>query len=150
MDIDESLRNLKALGERLVPYNYPMSPPHVEDEVNLFKSIEAYVDGYKLQIHYNKADYGTYKLVTFQIMGANAPFLPFNVVFKVARKALGTDNLSLIEIYKDKRKIYCWTLMEDNEGELKPYPYQEEEEVEHLEYEGYEYTYMNPNQVRYY
>jgi len=133
----------------LIRYNYPLASPKLEDDILYLKHCEVLVDGYDLQLHYNKADYGTYHLITFQVIGKSIPFLPFNLVFKLARKALGTEHLSLLEIYKDKRKIYCWTLVIDKDGNPMEYPYKEEE-VEHLEYEGFEYVYMNPNQAKYY
>ncbi len=147
--VDETIKNLKNMGEHLVPMNFPRAPQGAEDSLYMLKHAEFDIDGYKIQVHYNKADYKNYTLLTFQVMGKIIPFLPFNIVFKLARKCLGEDHLSLLEIYRHKRKIYCWTLVLDAAGDPREYPY-EEEEVEHLEYDGYEYTYMNANQARYY
>ncbi len=148
-NIDEQINNLKRIGERLVPFNFPRAHQRQEQAVYVLKHADVDLDGYQIQIHYNKADYKTYTLLTFQVMGKKIPFLPFNLVFKLARKCLGEDYLSLLEIYRHRRKIYCWTLVLDKDGEPREYPY-EEEEVEHLQYDGYEYTYMNANQARYY
>lgn len=148
-DLEQKINMLKTLGEHLVPYNYPRASQQEDLQVHYLKHIDIEVDGYKLQIHYNKADYGDKALITFQITGRNNPFLPFLLVLKVARKCLGDKYLSLLEIYRDKRKIYCWTLVQDNDGNPIQYPY-EEDQVTHLEYGGFEYTYMNPNQAKYY
>lgn len=148
-DLEKKIKMLKDLGEHLVPYNYPLVSQQDDLAVHYLKHMDVNVDGYMVQIHFNKADYGDKTLSTFQITGRSVPFLPFNLVLKTARKALGDKHLSLLEIYREKRKIYCWTLVQDEEGKPIPYPY-EESQVTHLEYDGFEYTYMNPNQVNYY
>jgi len=148
MNAEQRINNLKNLGEFLIPFNYPQTPAALDD-LGVLKTTEFDADGYGIIANYNKADYGTFSLITFQVMGSKSPFLPFNLVCKLARKALGNDNLSLVEVYKGRRKIYCWAVVQDKDGQMKPYPY-EENEVEQLNYEGFAYTYMHPNQVRYY
>tara|TARA_Y100000034_G_scaffold106329_3_gene134966 strand:+ start:1423 stop:1875 length:453 start_codon:yes stop_codon:yes gene_type:complete len=149
----ESVRNqinrLKKLGQRLVSMNYPLGSPNDEPVLNPLKHCDTVIDGYRVTVHYNKADYGNHFMETFQVLGRDMPFLPFNAVCKLATLALGDNQLSLVELYKDQRKIYCWTLMTTKDGEPIKYPY-EEDEIEYLNYQGFDYVYMNPNQVKFY
>lgn len=148
-EIDKTIENLKKLGESLVRYNYPYGGSADESAINPLKAADISIDGFEVTVHYSKSDYNDHYLETFQVLGKEVPFLPFGVVCKLATKALGGDSLSLVEFYKDQRKIYCWTLVTDKEGGTLEYPF-EEDQVEYLEYEGWEYTYMNPSQVRFY
>jgi hypothetical protein len=137
------------MGDMLVPYNFPLGDPNVEDDINPLKTTEVVVDGYPIVVHYSKADYGSHYLITFQVLGQNAPFLPFNVVVKLAKKFLGSKDLSLVELLKDNRKIYCWTVTMTKEGESMLL-LQDEEDSEHCIYEGFEYVYMRPDKVSFY
>ena len=147
--IEDYINDLKRLGEHLVSYNFPEGDPDSETVLNNLKHMDVTADGYQVTIHYSKAKYLDYYVLSFQIMGRTTPFLPFNVVCKLARKCLGNDDLSLIEIYKDRRKIYCWTLMTDLEGQPVEYPL-DDGEYEPLAYEGLEYNLMRPSQIRFY
>lgn len=147
-DIQDIVSRMKTLGERLVPYNFPMAPPHVEEDINPSKTVEATVDGYQLVLYYSKADYKNYIVEMFQVFGKNDPFLPFNLVTKLAKTFLGKEGLSLTEVIRDNRKIYCWTLRTDNVGQL--IHGQLADEVEECEYEGMRYVYLRPDQVNIY
>jgi len=148
LGLDETLENMRKMGEVLTPYNFPHNDPKIEDDLNAIKIMEGVVDGYRVQMHYNRADYGDHILETFQIFGHSAAFLPFAVVVKLAKKMLGGYNLSLVEIFKDNRKIYCWTVCVDKTG--KPLPAPHEADSEHCVYEGFQYIYMHPSQINFY
>jgi hypothetical protein len=75
--IDVIVEQVKALGERLIPYNFPLADPAAEDDLVVLKTVEVVVEGYIVFIHYNKSDYGDHFLESFQIYGKNSPFLPF-------------------------------------------------------------------------
>jgi len=52
-----------------------------------------------------------------------------------------------VEIIRDSRKVYCWTLTVDKAGHPIPSPFQQESEP--WEYEGWHFSYMNPDQVKF-
>jgi hypothetical protein len=146
LSLDELIENMKAIGEMLVAYNYPKAlPPLMEDELAFFKEKEVVVDGYTLFIHYQKSDYRTHFLETLQIYNKYSPFLPFNLVCKLGKKFLGENHLSLIEIFRDNRKIYCWSVCSNKNGH--PIPLQYDADVESCQFEGFDYLYMQPNQA---
>lgn len=109
---------------------------------------EVVVDGYTIFVHYQKTDVGRQQLETLQIFGRNNPFLPFNLICKLAKKLLGSENLCLVELFKNDRKIYIWSLFLDKNGESTPSPFADE--YESCEYEGLYYSYMQPNQVEFF
>lgn len=146
--IDEVVRNMKSFGESLMPYNFPRVSPQEEEEVNLLKFREIMLDGYDVVLHFNKHDYGNHYLECFQILGKDVPFLPFCLTCKMAKKFLGSSNLSLIEVLKDNRKIYCWTIIKDRDGNPITSPYRHK--AESCTYEDLEYSYVHPDKVNFY
>lgn len=110
--------------------------------------MECEVDGYSISFHFNRADYQDYYLETFQLYNKNSPFLPFNLVVKLAQKVLGGHNLSLIEFYQNEYKIYCWSVCVDKTGRPIVSPLQQQANL--LSYQGFEYFYMNPNNLNLY
>src|SRR5690348_1768102 len=104
----EVVENIKKFGEFLIPYNFPIATTEDEDAINIIKTKEVVIDGYNLIIHYNKAKYKDHYLTTLQILGRWSPFLPFSLVCKIGKKFLGDQHLSLVEIFVENRKIYCW------------------------------------------
>lgn len=147
--VDEIIENVRNVGEMLVPYNFPLSPPPGPvDDLEIFKTTEFMVDGYSLVTHYQKGYYHDHFVETVQIYGQITPFLPFSVICKVAKKFLGSHELSLVEKFQDNRKIYCWSVCVDESGKPIPSPY--DVEVEKCSYEGFNYLYMQPNQVNFF
>jgi len=148
-NLEDIIENMRALGDLLVPYNYPKTlPTTMEDDLAIFKQREAVIDGYPIIIHYQKSDLDEYLMETVQIYGKNSPFLPFNLICKLGKKFLGPHHLSLVEIFKDNRKIYIWSVCVDDRGRPIPAPY--EMETEECVFEGFNYLYMQPNQVNFY
>lgn len=146
--LDEVVESMRNVGETLIPKNYPKSsppPPGQEDDLLLFKKKSVVVDGYSLDIHYQKSDYDDYLTETLQIYAQYCPFLPFNVVVKLAKKFLGGHDLSLVEIYREGRKIYIWTVYVDRTGRPIKFPF--DIQVENCDFEGIKYSYMLPTQV---
>jgi hypothetical protein len=105
------------------------------------------IDGYSIILHFNVADYHSHLVETVQIIGKNNPFLPFNLVLKIARRFLGNSHLNITEFLKDNRKIYCWTICLDRRG--RPIPNQHGR-VNPLSYEGFQYNYIEQTQMRFY
>jgi len=148
-ELNEVIANMKSLGEMLVPYNYPRTPLILyEDSYEFFKERDVVVDGYSLIIHYQKSDYKEYFLKTFQIHNKTGPFLPFYLVAKMAKKFLGSEYLSLVEIFKDSKKIYCWSVAVDENDVAIETPY--EIDGEKCSFEGFEYIYMSPESINFY
>jgi len=148
-NLDEVAPNMKSLGNMLIPYTYPRSLSSIIDtDLDIFREREIYVDGYSIIIYYQKSDYGHYFLETLQVYNKIGPFLPFSVVLKLAMKFLGTDGLSLVELFKSDRKIYCWSLATDHYGKLIDLPY--DADGENCSYEGIPYFYINPSYVNFY
>ena len=94
MNFDEKIELLRNLSDHLVDYNFPLSPMDFEYDIACLKKTEVDVDGYSLVIHFNRAYYNNYYLETLQIFNKYAPFLPFSLVAKLAKKALGGYHLS--------------------------------------------------------
>ena len=109
------------------------------------KEKEIVIDGYVMFVYYQKTDHSKHSVETLQIFGRTSPFLPFNVVSRLARRILGQDELSLVEIFKNDRKVYVWSVCKDKKGIAIASPY--EAETEECEFEGWTYFYMQPNQV---
>lgn len=144
--LDEIIDEMRSMGEVLVPYNYPKVSVNIwGDQLVIFKEREAIIDGYPLNIHYQKSDYDDHFLETLQIFGKTSPFLPFNVICKLAKRFLGSHHLSLIEIFREGRKLYVWAVCVDKTGRPIPSPYGSE--TEPCEFEGFNYLYMQPNQA---
>ncbi len=147
--IDEHVKRMRAMGEILVSYNFPKVKPEEEDAVSVLKERDIVADGYDLCCHYSKSDYGEYLMEMVQVFGRNTPFLPFCLVCKLGRKFLGDKHLSLVEIYRHNRKMYCWTVAVDRDGKPIPSPFQETKYEDH-EFQGFRYRLMNPKTVNFY
>jgi hypothetical protein len=148
MNFDNKLEILRNLADHLVSYNFPLGPMENEYDIACLKKNEIEVDGYTAIIHFNKASYGDYYLETFQVYNKYAPFLPFSLVTKLAKKALGSHLLSLVEFYQKDYKIYCWSVCVDKRGRPISSPIQEKSKIKN--FEGFEYSYMKPEQLNLY
>lgn len=142
------VEKMRSFGEFLVPYNFPRVPQEEEEAINCLKTRDVHVDGYNLILHYSKAEYEHNYVETLQILGKYSPFLPFGLVCRIGKRFFGEEYLSLVEIFKDNRKIYCWTLITDREGTAVPNPHQGE--LDRRIYEGFSYRLMNPSNVNFY
>jgi len=147
-NLNTIIESMKVTGEMLVPYNYPRADPRNENDLSFLKLVDCVVDGYYITLHFSKADYPEHFLSTLQIFGQNAPFLPFTLVLKIARKFFGDEELCLVEMFKSNRKIYCWTLQTEKDGDPMPSPHKDQ--GEQCFYDGFEYTYMDSSFMNFY
>jgi hypothetical protein len=147
-NFDARLDNLRNLSRDLVPYNFPLGPVELEYHLSPLKRSEAEVDGYSLVFHLNRASYNEHYLESFQVYNKYAPFLPFSLVAKLARKALGPHHLYLVEFYQEDRKIYCWSVCLDARG--RPIASPMKNRTMQKVFEGFEYAYMTPEQLNLY
>lgn len=147
--LDETIENMRLVGEMMVPYNFPLAPmPLGEDDLAIFKERELVVDGYSIIVNYQKSDYQNHLVETLQIHGRTSPFLPFNLICKLGKRFLGTHHLSLVELFRQNRKVYIWSLCVDREGKPIPSPY--DNDTESCEFEGFNYLYLQPNQINFF
>ena len=143
--LDVIVKEMKAVGEVLMPFNFPQVPFNAEDDLSIFKARHAVIDGYRVFVHYQKSDYGEYLIETLQINNSTAPFLPFQLICKLGKRFLGHRHLSLIEFFKENRKIYVWSVCMDRKG--SPVEIPNVTRVEPCEFEGFKYSYLQPSQV---
>lgn len=146
--LEQLIERTRRLGDALVPLNWPLNQRGDEQELSVLKGNTTTVDGYEISLHYNKADHGHYYLETLQIYGQHAPFLPFCVVCKVARRFLGSKYLYLVELMQEHKKVYIWTVCVDKNGPAIENPRQQA--AEFLEFEGFEYRLMDSKSVQFY
>lgn len=147
-ELDSKMDALRNISRSLVPYNFPLGAAELEYYLAPLKRTEVEVDGYPLVIHFNRASYNDHYLESFQVYNKYAPFLPFSLVTKLARKALGSHHLSLVEFYQEDRKIYCWTVCLDMRG--RPIASPMKERSYSRIFEGFHYAYMTPEQLNLY
>ena len=142
------IERIRRLGDQFVPYNWPVNQSGDENDLVALKSSFTHVDGYEINLHYNKADHGSYFLETLQVFGEYDPFLPFSLVCKVARRFLGAKYLYLVELIQDDKKVYIWTVCVRKNGHTIENPKHEDAEV--LDFEGFEYRLLDPKAVQFY
>lgn len=129
------------MAEILVPHTFPLVDYEEEQDVLILKQRQITVDGYEVIVMLSRADYKKYHMVSFQVQSATSPFLPFNLVCKLAKSFLGPKYLSYVEFLRAGKKVYCWTLRITPEGRfLLP-----SKETEPSVYEGFEYNVLNPS-----
>ena len=145
---DSKIEIMRNVAEELVPYNFPMGPVELEYHISPLKKGEVEVDGYTIVFHFNRAFYNDHYLETFQLYNKYSPFLPFQLVTKLAKRVLGGHMLSLIEFYQEDHKIYCWSVCLDGRGRPIPSPIKEQSKSK--VFEGFEYHYMTPEQLNLY
>ena len=145
---DSKLENLRNLSMDLVPYNFPVGSVDLEYYLSPLKRGEAEADGYPIVFHFNRASYNDHYLDSFQVYNKYAPFLPFCLVSKLARKALGSHYLYLVEFYQEDRKVYCWSVCLDSGG--RPIESPMKSRTAKRIFEGFEYAYMTPEQLNLY
>jgi len=148
MKLERHIREMKAFGEFLVPYSFPMVSPEEEIDINFIKSREIEVDGYSVIVYYNKANWEKHYLETIQIIGLYSIFLPFYLICKIGKQFLGDQHLSLIEFYQNGKKIYCWTLMKDKND--NPCQNQLNQDVRSRSYEGLEFDSITLDKINFY
>jgi len=142
--IETTVEEMRRMGEQLVPYNTPQN----EEDINILKTRETVIDGYDVCVYYTKSRFEDHCTEIVQLWGKYAPFLPFCVICKIAKAFLGSAHLSLVELFKGNRKVYCWAVNVTHDGKPIRSPYNGK--VEECTFEGFNYSYMQPSQVNFY
>lgn len=140
--LEETVAQMRRMGEMLIPYTYPMTPKSEAEDIAPLKLHQMMLDGYEIYVQYNKGNYGEYFLESVEIVNKNAPFLPFVLVCKVGKAFLGDKHLAYVSFWTDNRRHYVWTLAKDEDDQPMPGPYKVEMETN--QYEGLEYDVL-PN-----
>lgn len=138
-----TVQEMRALGEQFVPYSTPAD----ENDISVLKTREVTVDGYALVLYYTKSKFEDRSTEVLQIYGQHMPFLPFYLVCKLGKSFLGDFDLSLVELFRENRKIYCWSVNFDLAGKTISLP---DGFAENCQYEGFSYSYLQPYQVNFY
>jgi len=146
-NLDKCVKELKAIGKYLIPYTFPMASLEFEKDIKILKQTEVTIDGYDVILSYSKADYEDSFSEILQIQPQYYPFLPFNLLCKIAVRFLGDKNLSLIEVIKDKKKLYCWILQTDK---FDGSPIEPESKSSVKIYQNMKYYSINPDEVNFY
>ena len=147
-NLNKHIEEMKKMGDHLVPHTFPQASLEAEKDIKTLKQRSITVDGYDIVVCYSKSEYDDNFLETLQIQAEHYPFLPFNVVCKLGVKFLGDDCLSLIEVVKSGRKLYCWTIAVDKEDGQRIIP--DEEASVPCSYEGLDFSSVNPDSVNFY
>ena len=147
-NIDDIISQMRMLAVRLQPHTFPRANPEDEDDISILKRTETCVDGYNIILNFSISDYENHNLETLQVLGSYSAFLPFHLTAKLAKKFLGGHHLYLVELMKENRKIYCWTVCTDKQG--KPVYSPHRHEAEECDFEGFEYSYLSPSNVNFY
>lgn len=147
-NIQKTIDRMKKLGESLSYKTFPNCKIGEDEDLILLKSAEILIDGYTVIVFYSVSDYAKYKIKTFQIYSKNHNFLPFNIVCKMAKKFLGEEYISLIELFTNNRKIYCWTMMCDKQNHPIMSPYNDY--YIKKEFEDFNYFLLEADKIYFY
>jgi hypothetical protein len=107
--LDQHVKELRAIGIRLQPYSYPVVAD--DEDISFLKQRDVVVDGYTVVVHFSRADYQGLYLDIVSLTGKYMPFLPMNVLCKIAERFLGKKELTFGEFTKNGRKLYSWMVL---------------------------------------
>ena len=142
MSMDEPLsrhiEEMRNMANILVPYSFPSVSIVDELIINPLKHRVFTVDGYEIAVMYGKSTFQKHQIETLQIESIYSPFLPFNLVCKLAKSFLGEDNLFYMDMFKNGKKSYCWIVRWADGAMLPP-----NAESESMIYEGFKYNILD-------
>lgn len=126
MNIEDHIRQMKVLADRLTPHSFPQVSPVDEATLTVLKQRQIVVDGYDLIVYLNRCRHLDVDIEMLQIFGKYFTFLPFSLVCGVAGKFLGVTELSLMNIThgsgEQKRRIHVWSVFY-RDGKVVPNPF---------------------------
>jgi hypothetical protein len=146
-NLDATIKRMKKLAKNFIHLTFPCSNGDDQDLV-LLKSAEVLVDGYTIIIFYSISDYKDHLVKTFQIYPKNHSFLPFHIVCKMAKKFLGDKHVSLLEMFNNNKKLYCWSVVTNLDEEPIENPYSTNSEKR--EFEKFNFSIMYPEEVNFF
>ncbi len=148
--LDQHIQEMKALSEQLIPNTYPQVTFEEESKILPLKCRTIVVDGYEIAVNFSISSHKKYNIESIQIQSAYAPFLPFNMVCKIAKAFLGSEELSYIDFVKQNKKIYCWTVRKWTTKRKKNQIIPIKIEEKTSSFEGFEFAILNPGSVNLY
>lgn len=142
LSLQDHVKSMKSMAETLIPLTYPKSNPQDEQDILLLKQKNITIDGYEVFICFSKSDYEDCYLESIQIQPFYTPFLPFNLICKIACAFLGSKHLSYIEFIRNNKKIYCWTIR-SKDGKLIP----PDKSLRRASFEELEFAILQPGSI---
>lgn len=146
-NIDDLVYRSRAVSDQLLRYG-TSSNDEFSQITRSLRDLSFIIDGYPVLAHFTKSRAGDNIIEYLQIQPTLSEFLPFNVVFKIAQKFMGSRNLSYTEVYKGGKKVYFWILSVTEDG--KPVELEGLEDYEEMEYNGIKYNHVNSSQIEFY
>lgn len=144
---EQIISRIKKIAFNLISLTFPKCNLGEDQDLVLLKSSEMLIDGYTLIVYFSIADYSIYKVKTLQIYPKNHYFLPFNISCKLAKKFLGSKNLSLLDMFSGNKKIHCWSVVENEKGEMIENPYELKSKIK--KFENLKYYLMRSDEVNF-
>ena len=144
--LSQHVSEMKDLSKMLVDQTYPNVSFEEELIVLPLKCRTLVIDGYEVSVNFSISNFEKHDVESVQIQSVYTPFLPFNIICRLARSFLGHEHLCYVDFIKQNKKIYCWTVKRTKYG--RPMPAKEDQRVGF--YEGFEYTILNPGSVNLY
>jgi hypothetical protein len=139
--IDNKKISLDSLIEDIKIANDSISPEFIS-QGDILNGRIVEIDGYSLNLKFNRRRNGSVINETLSISAENHTFLPFNLLCKLAKKFLGQHELFLYELVDEFRKIYIWSVSLDHEG--KPIATYFKNKYEVCTYDDFSYIHIIP------
>lgn len=146
--LETTIARMKKLANNFIGLTFPHSKSGDDQDLVILKSAEVLVDGYTVILFFSISDYGDHLIQTFQIYPKNHIFLPFCLVCKLAKKFLGEKHVTLLELFGGNKKLYCWSVVTDQEGNPIENPYAHDREKR--EFEKFNFCLMRPEEVNFF
>lgn len=113
----------------------------VEKKLNTYRLWNVDLDGYNICVFYTETTIEKSLVKSIQIFSKNLFTLPFHIVFKIGISILGNDDKNIFfSFVREGTTVFCWTKVEDENGEALPLV---EEEVEYKYYLGSKFAYIS-------
>lgn len=137
---------MRNLSKMLVDQTYPNVSFEEELVVLPLKCRTIVVDGYEISVNFSLSNFEKHDIESVQIQSVYTPFLPFNIVCRIAKIMLGYEHICYVDFIKQNKKIYCWTVKKTKYGR----PMLPKEDLRMAFYEGFEYAISNPGSINLY
>lgn len=108
MNLLEIKEKMNKMAFELIDYTYPNISIQEEEDIRWLKTRYIFVDGYYLSIFLSISNNDDINITSLQIFSIYSPFLPFNLVCKIAQTFLGKKYLNFMKINANDKTIYCW------------------------------------------
>ena len=124
----------KFWAKVLRPYTSYNTSSEFEEKLNRYRIWNTCIDGYDICILYTETNVGKNLVKSIQCFSRRPLLLPFHIVFKIGMAILGVNSNNIFfSFVRSGDTVFCWTKVEDKNGDSLPLI---EEEVEYKEYMG--------------